>query len=186
MTGQPKTEEELTNATQEANKTMNDDVPEDIKNHPLTKESLKDDDTDEKTDDEKLQELREFRETTREQGNDRIGAYGEPQTDDEQTIEVTEDGETQEFTRDEFKARRDTNNQTWNRLARNGGMFVRVPRWFNDEDVNKVRQGRGFFGHKVGETDKALKLEVNVESTHTAEAETVWVPKSVVRTYELN
>jgi len=49
MTGQPATVEELTKANQRADKTMNDDVPEDIKNHPLTKESLKDDDTDEMT-----------------------------------------------------------------------------------------------------------------------------------------
>jgi hypothetical protein len=95
------------------------------------------------------------------------------------------DGETATYTRDEWEAERGTRARTWDRMERGGLMFVRVARWFNDEDVNKVQTGRGFYGHKVGETDKALKFEVPVESTHTAEAETVWVPKKAVRTHEL-
>jgi len=62
MTGQPETQEEFAEANRRANKSMNDNVPEDIKNHPLTKDSLKDDDTEEKSDDEKLAELREAKE----------------------------------------------------------------------------------------------------------------------------
>lgn len=186
MTGQPATDEELTNAVQEANKTMNDDVPEDIKNHPLTKDSLKDDDTDEKSDDEKLEELREFRKTAREQGNDKIGAYGEPQTDDDTEMVVTDGDGEQTFTRDEWEAERSARTRVWDRLERNGGMFVRVAHWFNDSDVNKVKSGRGFFGHKVGETDKALKFEVSADDgNHNATVETVWVPKKAVRTHEL-
>jgi hypothetical protein len=103
----------------------------------------------------------------------------------EKVMVVVDGDETHTFTREEWEGERGTRPRTWDRMARDGTMFVRVPAWFDDEDVNKVRTGRGFYGHKVGETDEAFKFEVPVESTHTAEAETVWVPKSVVRTHEL-
>lgn len=184
MTGQPKTDEELTKATQRANKNMNDDVPEDIKNHPLTKDSLKDD-TDEKSDDEKLEELREFKDNNQDLYDDLEEAVEEAQEDDTEML-VTEDGDTQTITREEWESRRDTKARTWNRLERNGGVFVRVAHWLNDADVNKVKTGRGFFGHKVGETEKALKFEVKPSNeNHNAEVETVWVPKKAVRTHEL-
>lgn len=184
MTGQPNTDEELTNATQRANKSMNDDIPEDIKNHPLTKDSLKDDASDDKS----LEELREFRETVREEGNDELGVYGEPQTDDEKEMIVTDgDKEVQRFTREEWDKRRDTRMQTWDRLERNGGKFVRVARWFNDSDVNKVKTGRGFYGTLVEETEKALAFEVTAEGgNHNASTEMVWIPKKAVQVYELS
>jgi len=187
MTGQPKADDELTNATQKANA----ELSKMLENGDIER-GFNDNDEEqacEKTDDQKLEELREFKENNDDlyedngKGGQQIAVSDE--NGDEITMEVTEDGETQEFTRDEWDARRDTRTRTWERLARDGGMYVRVPRWLNDTDVNKVTSGRGFYGHKVGETDKAIKLEVQTDSTHTAEAETVWVPKSVVRTYEL-
>jgi len=185
MTGQPETEEELTNATQKANA----EISKMLENGDIERGFNDEEQTDdEKSDNEKLEELREFVGNNQDlfEDNGKGGQQIAVNDTEETTMEITEDGETQEMTREEFKSRPDTNSRTWDRLARNGGMFVRVPHWFNDVEVNKVRNGRGFFGHKVGETDKALNLEVDVESTHTAEAETVWVPKSVVRTYKLN
>ena len=200
MTGQPATQDELAKANQRANKTMNDDVPDDIKNHPLTKESLKDDDADadEKSDDEKLSELREAKENGLFDGIEEIIEENDQATTDEydmvrnknadsETELVVTDGDTEQaFTREEWDARRDTRMRTWKRMARDGAMFVRVARWFNDADVNKVQTGRGFYGHKVGETDKAFKFEVSADNgNHNAETETVWVPKKAVRVYEL-
>lgn len=186
MTQQPKTEEELTRANRRANK-KDDDVPEDIKNHPLTRESLKDDDTEDDDDNDNLEELREFRETVREEGNDELGVYGEPQTDDETTMTVTdENGDTQELTEDEVSKRRDVRERTWKLLDRKGGLYIKVAHWFNDGDVNKVKSGRGFHGFKADETEKALKIEVPGHQGHTAETETVWVPKKAAQTYELN
>ena len=187
MTGQPATVEELTKANQRADKTMNDDVPEDIKNHPLTKESLKDDDTDEKTDDEKLAELREFKENNPDLYEDNgKGGQQIAVSDDEPEMEVTENGETETLTRDEWDERRDTRTRVWDRLARNGGVYVRVARWFNDADVNKVRTGRGFYAEKTDETDKAFKFTVSARGgNHNAGTETVWVPKKAVQVYEL-
>jgi len=184
MTGQPRTQDELTKANQRAAKEDDDDVPEDIKNHPLTRESLKDDDTED--DDDKLEELREFKETVREQGNDKLGVYGEPQTDDETTMTVTdENGDTQELTEEEVNSRRDVRERTWKLLDRKGGMYVKVAHWFNDADVNKVKSGRGFHGFKTDETEKALQIEVPGTQGRTASDETVWVPKKAVQTYEL-
>jgi len=177
MTGQPATVDELAKANKRADAEDNDDIPEDIKNHPLTKESLKDD----------KNELQEFKDNNSDlyEDNGRGGQQIAVNDDDEQTMEVTEDDDTEEISRDEWDSRRDTRTRMWDRLERNGGMYVRVPRWFNDADVNKVTSGRGFFGSKVGETDDALKVEAQpTGNNHNAEAETVWVPKSVVRTYE--
>lgn len=197
MTGQPKTDEELTNAVQEANKNMTDDVPEDIKNHPLTKESLKDGEGDEKSEEEKLKELRAAKERGEFDELEQIAEENEQATSDEYDMvrnknedntgmHVAEDNETQTFTREEWESRRDTRTRTWDRLERNGGMYVRVAHWFTDADVNKVTTGNGFFGHKVGESKKALKFEVNPSNeNHNAEVETVWVPKKAVRTHEL-
>jgi len=195
MTGQPETQEEFAEANRRANKSMNDNVPEDIKNHPLTKDSLKDDDTEEKSDDEKLAELREAKERGDFDELEEIAEENEQapvweastvrNKNDDTEMAVTEDGETTTYSREEWNARRDTNVRTWERLERNGGMYVRVAHWFNDADVNKVQNGRGFFGHKVGETEKAFQFEVGVDSTHTAESETVWVPKKAVWVCEL-
>jgi len=197
MTGQPETQEEFAEANRRANKSMNDNVPEDIKNHPLTKDSLKDDDTEEKSDDEKLAELREAKERGDFDELEEIAEENEQapvweastvrnKNDDGTEMHVTEDGETQTFTREEWESRRDTRTRTWDRLERNGGMYVRVAHWFTDADVNKVTTGNGFFGHKVGETEKALKFEVNPSNeNHNAEVETVWVPKKAARTHEL-
>jgi len=185
MTGQPATAEELTKANQRADKKMNnEEVPEDIKNHPLTKESLKDGGTEEKSRDEKLEELREFKENNQDLYDGLEEAVAEAKEDDTE-MHVTEDGETTTYTRDEWENERGTRARTWDRLERNGGMFVRVADWFTDTDVRKVKTGRGFFGHKVGETDKALKFEIGANEGHTADVETVWVPKSAVRTHEL-
>ena len=164
MTGQPETLEELKKANRRANK----------------------DETEEKTDDEKLDELRKFRQTARDEGNDKIGAYGEPQTDDDTEMVVSDGDDEQTFTRDEWEAERSARTRVWDRLERDGGMYVRVARWLNNADVNKVKTGQGFYGHKVGETDKALKLEVQPNNeNHAATVETVWVPKSAVRTHQL-
>jgi len=181
MTGQPKTEEELAEANRRANES-DDEVPEDIKNHPLTRESLKDDDSVDDT----LEELREFKETVREQGNDELGVYGEPQTDDETTMAVTdESGDTHELTEEEVNSRRDVRERTWKLLDRKGGMYVKVAHWFNDADVNKVKSGRGFHGFKVGETEKALQIEVPGTQGRSASKETVWVPKKAATVYKL-
>jgi len=142
------------------------------------------------TEEEKLEELRNFREQTRELGNDELGLYGEPQTEegdesDERQIEVTESGETENYTREEWEERPDTRIRTWERMARSGNMFVRVADWFSSEDVNRVQTGRGFYGHKAGETEKALKFNVPAREGHTAEPEVVWVPKKAVRTHKL-
>lgn len=179
MTGQPATQDELAAANQRAD-AEDDDIPEDIKNHPLTKESLKEDDREDKN------ELQEWKEDNQDLYDNLNEAVEEAQSNNEQTMVVTEDGETEEISQDEWNSRRDTRTRMWNRLERNGGIYVRVPQWFNNADVNKVTSGRGFFGDKVGETDDALKVEAQVtRNNHTAEAETVWVPKSVVRTYKL-
>jgi len=185
MTGQPKTDEELTNATQKANAEISKMLENGDIERGFNDEEQSDD---EKSDEEKLEELREFKENNPDlfEDNGKGGQQIAVNDTEETTMEVTEDGETQEMTRDEWESRRDTRTRTWDRLARNGGVFVRVPRWFNDEGVNKVKIGRGFYGHRVGETEKAIKVEVPVDETHTAEVETVWVPKSVVRICELN
>jgi len=177
MTSQPATDEELTNATQNANAELN----KMLENGDIERGF---DDEDEQTDEDKIEDLRDFREQVREEGNDELGVYGEPQTD-EPEMEVTENGETETYTRDEWDARPDTRMRTWKRMARDDLMFVRVARWFNNEDMNRVQTGRGFYGDKVGETDKALKFEVPVGEGLSAQAETVWVPKKAVRTHEL-
>lgn len=160
MTGQPATTEELTNAVQRANESMNED--------------------------DNLEELRNFREQTRELGNDEIGAYGEPQTDDETEMVVEENDETTTYTRDEWENERGARTRTWDRLERNGGSFVRVAHWFRDPDMNKVSSGRGFYGHKIGETEKALQFEVPpTANNHNAEEETVWIPKKAARVHTL-
>jgi len=190
MTGQPKTEEELAEANRRANES-DDEVPEDIKNHPLTRESLKDDDSDD-SDDDNLEELREFRETVREQGNDEIGVYGEPQTDDdndddETTMVVTdESGDEHELTQEDVETRRDVRDRTWKMLERKGGVFVKVAHWFDDEDVRKVKTGRGFHGRKTDETEKAIQFTTDSQQGHTADEQTLWIPKKAVQTYKLN
>jgi hypothetical protein len=180
MTGQPATEDERTDATQKANA----ELSKMLENGDI--ERGFNDDEDEQTDEEKIQELRDFRQTARDEGNDELGVYGEPQTDDETEMVVTDnDGETTTYTRDEWDNERGTRMRTWKRMERDGLMFVRVARWFNNEDMNRVQTGRGFYGHKVGETDKALKFEVPGGEGLSAQAETVWVPKKAVRTHEL-
>jgi len=181
MTSQPATDEELTNATQNANA----ELSKMLENGDI--ERGFNDDEDEQTDDEKLAELREFKENNQDLYEDNgKGGQQIAVSDDETEMVVTDnDGETTTYTREEWDNERGTRMRTWKRMERTGTMFVRVARWFNDTDVNKVQTGRGFYGHKVGETEKALKFEVPVESTHTAEAETVWVPKKAVRTHEL-
>lgn len=199
MTGQPKTEDELTNATQRANKELSEDVPEDIKNHPLTKDSLKDDETDEQTREEKLEELREFKENSEawdelkeleeehEQATTEDYNMVRNKNKDEKEMKVVDDsGEVHTLTRAEVENRRDVQTRVWDRLERNGGMYVRVARWLNDAEINKVKTGRGFYGQKVGETQKALQFEVTADDgNHNAGTETVWVPKKAVQTHEL-
>jgi len=186
MTGQPRTQDELAEANHRANKD-DDEVPEDIKNHPLTRESLKDDDSD---DDDTLEELREFKETVREQGNDELGVYGEPQTDDDSDDETTmvvtdESGDEHELTREDVETRRDVRDRTWKMLERKGGVFVKVAHWFDDEDVRKAKTGRGFHGRKTDETEKAIQFTTDSQQGHTADEQTLWIPKKAVQTYEL-
>jgi hypothetical protein len=191
MTGQPETLDELQAANKRADNTVeskgfddNDNMPEadSLEEYRAKKEERRN----EKSDDEKLAELREFKETVREQGNDELGVYGEPQTDDETTMTVTdENGDTQELTEEEVNSRRDVRERTWKLLDRKGGMYVKVAHWFNDADVNKVKSGRGFHGFKTDETEKALQIEVPGTQGRTASDETVWVPKKAVQTYEL-
>ena len=194
MTGQPATEDERTEATQKANA----ELSKMLEDGEITKGFDDEEEGDEKTDDEKLAELREAKENGFFDGIEEIVDENEQATTDEydmvrnknddsetEMVVTDNDGEATTYTRDEWDNERGTRMRTWKRMERDGLMFVRVARWFKDEDVNKVQTGRGFYGHKVGETDKALKFEVPVESTHTAEAETVWVPKKAVRTHEL-
>lgn len=182
MTGQPKTEEEMTNATQRANKELTEDVPEDIKNDPMTKDSLKDD-TESFKDTDAWAELKEIEETV----DQNTGSGINTSEDDEKEMKVVDDsGEVHTLTQEEVENRRDVQTRVWNRLERNGGMFVRVAQWFNDAEINKVKTGRGFYGQKVGETEKALQIEVSAEDgNHNAGAETVWIPKKAATTYEL-
>jgi len=188
MTGQPKTDEELTNATQRANKKMNEeDTPEDIKNHPLTKDSLKDDE-DDKTDDEKLEELREFKKNNQDlyEDNGKGGQQIAVSDKEETAMEVTEDGETTAYTREEWDSERGAKTRIWDRLERFGGSYVKVAHWFSDSDVNAVKVGDGFYGEKMDETEKAYKFVCESNSqNHTAESREVWVPKSAVRTHTL-
>jgi len=181
MTGQPKTDDELTNATQNANA----ELSKMLENGDIER-GFNDD---EQTDDENLEELREFRETVREEGNDELGVYGEPQTEggEETEMVVTEDGDTQTFTREEWESERSARTRLWDRLERFGGSYVKVAHWFSDSDVNAVKVGDGFYGEKMDETEKAYKFvcESNSEN-HTAESREVWVPKSAVRTHTLN
>ena len=192
MTGQPATEDERTEATQKANA----ELSKMLEDGEITKGFDDEEESDEKADDEKLAELREAKENGLFDEVEKIAEENEQATTDEydmvrnkndetEMVVTDNDGETTTYTRDEWDNERGTRMRTWRRMERDGLMFVRVARWFNDEDVNKVQTGRGFYGHKVGETDKALKFEVPVESTHTAEAEAVWVPKKAVRTHEL-
>jgi len=110
-----------------------------------------------------------------------------PEDNNEKEMHVTEDGETQTFTQDEWESRRDTRTRLWRSLERKDGLvWVRTADWMNDKELNKVKVGRGFYGHKVGETDKAINFEVPASpESHNAEAETVWVPKSQARIHEL-
>lgn len=181
-TGQPKTDEELTNATQNANA----ELSEKLANGEIER-GFDDEETDEKTEDEKLEDLRNFRETAREEGNDEIGVYGEPQTDYEKEMEVTDfDGETYTYTRTEWENERGTKTRLWNALERKGVSYVKIAHWFSDTDVNAVKVGDGFYGHKVGETDKALKFEAEPNNeNHTAEVRTVWIPKKAARVHTL-
>ena len=192
MTGQPATLDELEAANKRADNDVgpkgfdeDDDMPEadSLEEYRAKKAEQRN----EKSDDEKLEELREFKENNPDLYEDNgKGGQQIAVSDDETEMVVTDnDGETTTYTRDEWDNERGTRARTWKRMARTGLMFVRVARWFNDTDVNKVQTGRGFYGHKVGETDKALKFEVPADSTHTAEAETVWLPKKAVRTHEL-
>jgi hypothetical protein len=181
MTGQPKTDEELTNATQNANA----ELSEQLANGEIER-GFDDEDDSEKTDDEKLDELRNFRENAREQANDEIGAYGEPQTDETEMEVEDYDGETYTYTREEWKADRSTRTRVWDRLERNGGVYVQIAHWFSDPDVNAVKVGKGFYAEKVDETDKAYKFvcEANSEN-HTAESREVWMPKKAARIHRL-
>jgi len=96
------------------------------------------------------------------------------------------DGETQTFTREEWDSRRDTRTRVWDRLERNGGVYVRVARWFNDSDVNAVKVGQGIYAEKVDETDKAYKFLCKVNSeNHTAESREVWIPKKAARVHRI-
>lgn len=177
-TGQPATDDELTTATQNANASLS----EKLASGEITR-GFEDDD---KSDEEKVADVREFRENIREQGNDELGVYGDPQTDDETELVVTEDGETTTYTRDEWENTRGARTQTWNRLERNGGVFVRVKHWFDDADVNKVTTGRGFYAEQTDETEKAVQFKVSADGgNHNAGTETVWVPKKAVQVYEL-
>jgi len=186
-TGQPKTDDELTNATQRANKKMNEEeTPEDIKNHPLTKDSLKDDECDEE-DDEKLEELREFKKNNSDLYEDNGKGGKQIAVNDDKEMKVEDfDGETITFTQDEWENDRSTRTRIWRRLERNGGVYVKVAHWFNDSDVNKVKTGSGFMAEITNSTEKAYQFEVSPNNeNHNAETETVWVPKKAARVHRL-
>lgn len=200
MTGQPATEDERTEATQKANAELSKmlESGEITKGFDDGEEEEEEEESGEKTNDEKLAELREAKENGLFDGVEEIVEENEQATtdeydmvrnknDDSETELVVTDGDTEQtFTREEWDARRDTRMRTWKRMARDGTMFVRVARWFNDADVNKVQTGRGFYGYKTGETDKAFKFEVSADDgNHNAETEMVWVPKKAVKVYEL-
>ena len=194
MTGQPATEDERTEATQKANA----ELSKMLENGEITKGFDDEEESDEKTDDEKLAELREAKENGLFDEVEQIAEENEQATADEYDMVRNKNDETemvvtdndgddeQTFTRDEWEAERSARTRVWDRLERDGGMYVRVARWFNDADVNKVKTGQGFYGHKAGETDKAFKFEVAPNNeNHAATVETVWVPKRAVRTHEL-
>lgn len=183
MTGQPKTEDELAKNTQKANA----ELSKMLENGEITKGFDDEEESDEKTRDEKLEELREFKDNNEDLYEDNgNGGQQIAVSDDETEMHVTEDGEMETFTREEWEERRDARTRVWERLARNGGVYVRVARWFNNADVNKVRTGRGFYAEKADETDKAFKFTVSPrDGNHNAGTETVWVPKKAVQLYEL-
>jgi len=183
MTGQPATEDERTEATQKANA----ELSKMLENGEITKGFDDGEDSDEKTDDEKLAELREFKKNNQDlyEDNGKGGQQIAVEDDETEMVVTDNDGQTTTYTRDEWDNERGTRMRTWKRMERDGLMFVRVARWFNNEDMKRVQTGRGFYGHKVGETDKALKFEVPGGEGLSAQAETVWVPKKAVRTHEL-
>jgi len=193
MTGQPETLDELQAANKRADNTVESKGFDDDDNMPEADtleeyRAKKEERRNEKSDDEKLAELREFKENNQDLYEDNgKGGQQIAVSDNEETMEVTdENGDTQELTREEVNSRRDVRERTWKLLDRKGGMYVKVAHWFNDADVNKVKSGRGFHGFKVGETEKALQIEVPGTQGRTASDETVWVPKKAVQTYELN
>jgi len=195
MTGQPKTEEELMNATQKANA----ELSKMLENGEITKGFDDEDENDEKTREEKREEMREFKENSEawdelkeleeehEQATTEDYNMVRNKNKDEKEMKVVDDsGEVHTLTREDVENRRDVQTRVWDRLERNGGVFVRVARWFNDAEINKVKTGRGFYGQEVGETEKALQIEVSAEDgNHNAGTETVWIPKKAATTYEL-
>ncbi len=213
MTGQPRNEDEMATNTQRANAEISemlengeiergfdedDDMPEADSLEEYREKKAQERNEDEKSDEEKLAELREFKENS--DAFDEVEEIAEEneqatvedydmvrnKNKDETEMHVTENGDVETFTRDEWENERSARTRVWDRLERNGGVYVRIAHWFKDADVNKVKTGKGFYGKKTDETDKAYQFEVQPgNENHNAETERVWVPKKAAQVYEL-
>jgi len=185
MTGQPEGEDEMAKATQRANKELTEDVPEDIKNDELTRESMKDNsDTEDAI--ETLRDECEKIENKLESEGKSINTGSN--VNNEKEMHVTEDGETQTFTKSEWAELRGSQGRVWDGIKRRDAtVYVKTAHWFTDADTNKVSVGDGFYGKVADETEKAYQFEVSADNgNHNGSTETFWVPKSACRVHKLN